>query len=405
MSEMARFLSVLAICLWSVAASALEDYRIGPGDRLRIEVLDQAQLSREVMVQADGAVRLPRVGSVAFDGLTLGEAQARLTQRVTASMGLARPDVNIEIVTYRPVYVTGHVQTPGAHAYSAGMTVINLIALAGGYRRSNSDDAVSRIEVGRLLERLGQLQDQLAASHVRLARLQAERDGSNQIARVPDLQQLVPDRRISELYALEESLRDVRRQTLSEALDNTSNQRAELTRELDSLQARRAGKNAQIVILQREITLFRGLQERNLSPVTRGFELDRAMIGYEGDLREIDATIARARREAALVDQRELSLKADRQLEIANGLKDMADAVAQQRDTIFSLEAQIDTARGLTVATGAAVDPTGVAFEKLMVLRRGAERFVPIGLIDTVRPDDVVAVPPPPPSRNSRRLD
>lgn len=405
MSGIARFLSVLAICLWSVAASALEDYRIGPGDRLRIEVLDQAQLSREVMVQADGSVRLPRVGSIAFDGLTLSEAQARLTQRITTSMGLARPDVIIEIVTYRPVYVTGHVQTPGAHAYSAGMTVINLIALAGGYRRSSADDSVSRLEVGRLLERLGQLQDQFAASHARLGRLQAERDGTEQIVRAPELQQLVPDRRIAELYALEATLRDVRSQTLSEALGNAANQREELTRELDSLQARRTGKNAQIVILQREITMFRGLQERNLSPVTRGFELDRAMIGYEGDLREIDAAIARARREAALVEQRELSLKAERRLEIANGIKDMTDAIAQQRETVLSLEAQINTARGLTVATGAAVDPSGVAFEKLMVLRRGAERFVPIGLIDTVRPDDVVAIPPPPPLRNGRSLD
>ncbi|KPF64337.1 hypothetical protein IP69_18335 [Bosea sp. AAP35] len=402
---MVRILSVLTIWLWSVAASALEGYRIGPSDRLRIEVLDQAQLSREFMVQADGSVRLPRVGTVAFDGLTLGEAQVLLTHRIASSMGLARPDVTIEIVTYRPVYVTGHVQTPGAHAYAPGMTVMSLIALAGGYRRSNADDSVSRLEVGRLLERLGQLQDQLAASHVRLARLQAERDGREQIVRVPDLQQLVPEQRISDLYTLETTLLDVRRQTLSEALSNAANQRAELNRELDSLQSRRTGKNAQIVILQREITMFRGLQERNLSPVTRVFELDRAMIGYEGDLREIDATVARARREAALVEQRELSLKADRQLEIANGIKEMADAVAQQWASILSLEAQINTARGLTAATGAAVDPSGVAFEKLMVLRRGAEHFVQIGLIDNVRPDDVLAIPTPPPSRNARRLD
>ena len=360
-------------------------------------------LSREVIVQADGSVRLPRVGSVSVDGLMLGEAQSKLTERIASVMGLARPDVIIEIVAYRPVYVVGHVQNPGAHAYAAGMTVMNLVALAGGYRRGSSDDTLSRLEVGRLLERLGQTQDQLAASQVRLARLQSERDNVDTIARNLSLATLVPAQRVEELHNLETRLRDVRRQTLLEALANTAKQRAEVDQELVSLQQRRTGKLAQIGILQREVVLVRGLQERNLSPVTRGFELDRVMLGYEGDLREIDAAIARARRELALLQQRELSLTSERQLEIANGLKDTTDAVALQRDTILSLEAQIDVARGLSFAMGAAVDTAGLATDRPMVWRRRSTSFTPIGLLDIVQPDDIIAIPAPP--RSSRRFD
>jgi protein involved in polysaccharide export with SLBB domain len=396
---------VLLLCLiigapWQALAS--EPYRLGPGDRLRIDVLDQPALSREATVQGDGAIRLPRVGTVPLGGLTLEGAHEALNRLLVERMGLIAPDLALEIVAHRPVYITGDVQTPGAHAYVSGMTVMNLIALAGGYRRVNADDAVSRLEVGRLVERLAQMRDQLAISHLRLARFRAELDDLPDPPAPPELTRLVTAARAEDIRAQEARLRVERRNTFDEALANTGQQRGQLTREVDSLEARRVGKLQQIAILQREVALVRGLQDRQLSPVTRGFELDRTLIGYEGDLREIDAAMARARREVALLDQRDLTLRSDRRLEIVNGIKEFSDALAQQREAVANVEAQIDVARGLTFAVGAATDPQGQVFEQLMVLRRGAGRFVPIGLIDPVLPDDLVVVPRP---RSARTLD
>jgi polysaccharide export outer membrane protein len=53
------------------------------------------------------------------------------------------PQVSIEVLNYRPFYIIGEVNNPGSFAYVSGMTVINAVALAGGYTyRADQDDII-----------------------------------------------------------------------------------------------------------------------------------------------------------------------------------------------------------------------------------------------------------------------
>jgi polysaccharide biosynthesis/export protein ExoF len=390
-----RFLVPLILAfgvLAATAARAEDSYRLGPGDRLRIEVFEQPSLSREALIQADGSVHLPRIGTVALGGHTLEEAREVLGERLITDLGLTKPDVTVEVAVYRPIYLIGDVQAPGAYAYAPGMTVLHAITLAGGYRRPELGDATARLEVGRLLERLEQLRDQLAISHARLARYLAERDGGEP-AEVPELARLVTPERAAELRKQEAAQMKERSASLEGASRIFEQRRSQLREEVTALQAQRDAKIRQHESLENELAAIKDLKEQGLVLAQRLFDLDRALIATEADRREVEAFIARAKGEIASVDQNELNRRSDLRLDIINGIKDVSDEISQQRAAIAAVDLQVEVARGLSLGLDVISDGGGLGFDKPMVKRRGAVDFVPIGLTDLLQADDLVAIP------------
>lgn len=124
--------------LASLPAMAADDvtadtsYRLRSGDKLRVTVFGHADLSGEFEVDGAGKLSLPLVQAVTAADLTARELAAAITAKLKPDY-LRDPQVSVEILTYRPVYVIGEVQTPGSYPYASGMTVINAVALAGGF--------------------------------------------------------------------------------------------------------------------------------------------------------------------------------------------------------------------------------------------------------------------------------
>lgn len=123
-------------------------YRLGPGDKLRLTVFNETDLSGEFSVDGQGFVRLPLVGQIQAAGLTTFGLESRIGDAFVAGGYLVNPRVAVEITTYRPFYIIGEVSKPGEYAYVNAMTAPNAIALAGGY----TDRAV---ESTILIRRLG----------------------------------------------------------------------------------------------------------------------------------------------------------------------------------------------------------------------------------------------------------
>ena len=125
----------MALVLLAVGTAPAEDakaYTLGAGDRLRITVYNEPDLSGEYEVNGQGLVSVPLVGQVKVIGMTTAEAQALLTQKYGKDY-LVNPSVTIEVLNYRPFFIIGEVNHPGSYPYQNGMTVINAVALAGGY--------------------------------------------------------------------------------------------------------------------------------------------------------------------------------------------------------------------------------------------------------------------------------
>jgi len=85
---------------------------------------------------------LPLIGQVKVVGLTLSEAQGLITQKYGRDY-LVNPRVNVEVLNYRPFFILGEVKNPGSYPYVNGISIVNAVALAGGYTpRANRDRIV-----------------------------------------------------------------------------------------------------------------------------------------------------------------------------------------------------------------------------------------------------------------------
>jgi polysaccharide export outer membrane protein len=126
-------------------ASPREGYRLGPGDRVRVTVFGQPDLSGDFTIAGDGYLALPLLGRFLAAGLTTRVLAEAIAQRLREEDFLIDPKVVVELLTYRPVYLLGEVNRPGSYEYREAMTVGNAVALAGGYT-DRADPSVVTIE-------------------------------------------------------------------------------------------------------------------------------------------------------------------------------------------------------------------------------------------------------------------
>lgn len=109
-----------------------QPYLLDAGDRLRITVFDQDNLTNTYSVDQAGYISFPLVGSVPARGKTAKQVEALVAQQLRGGY-LRDPDVTVEIDRYRPIFVMGEVGGPGQYDYVPGMTVQKAIAAAGGF--------------------------------------------------------------------------------------------------------------------------------------------------------------------------------------------------------------------------------------------------------------------------------
>jgi len=133
--------------------TTLSAYRLNSGDRLRVTVFGQMDLSGEFNVDGSGLVALPLVEPVGARGQT-PEEFARHLEAVLGQRLLRNPSVSVEVTQYRPFFILGEVNRPGQYPYVNGMTVKTAAAIAGGftYRAATSQVLITRQLGGDTLE-------------------------------------------------------------------------------------------------------------------------------------------------------------------------------------------------------------------------------------------------------------
>jgi polysaccharide export outer membrane protein len=108
------------------------DYKLDAGDKLRIIVFGEENLTGEFTVSGSGDIAFPLIGQVPAAGRTVGDLQAAI--RVKLADGYLRdPRVSAEVLNYRPFFILGEVGKPGEYPYRNGLTIMNAVATAGGF--------------------------------------------------------------------------------------------------------------------------------------------------------------------------------------------------------------------------------------------------------------------------------
>ncbi|WP_140986276.1 polysaccharide biosynthesis/export family protein [Asticcacaulis tiandongensis] len=129
---LAPFQAAPAMAQTTASEDGVYQYQLGSGDKVRLIVFGEKDLSGEFVVNGAGIISLPLIGDVQARGLTASELQTRIATAYAQGY-LIDPKVNIEVMNFRPFYILGEVNKPGEYPYSDGLTVVNAVARAEGY--------------------------------------------------------------------------------------------------------------------------------------------------------------------------------------------------------------------------------------------------------------------------------
>lgn len=117
-------------------------YTLDSGDRLRVVVFRHEDLSGEFEVDGSGSFAMPLIGEVDAAGLSTRQLEQRIAERLRDGY-LVDPQISIEVLNYRPFFILGEVNRPGQYPYASGMSVINAVALAGGFTFRARENAIA----------------------------------------------------------------------------------------------------------------------------------------------------------------------------------------------------------------------------------------------------------------------
>jgi protein involved in polysaccharide export with SLBB domain len=136
----------------SVAAED-SSYRLAIGDRVKVAVFGHEDLSGEFEVGPSGAIVMPLIHDVPARDRTVAELERAIIDALSPGY-LKHPRVSVEVLTYRPINVLGEVIKPGSYPYVNGMTVVNAIAVAGGftYRARKGKITIQREDQGNAVK-------------------------------------------------------------------------------------------------------------------------------------------------------------------------------------------------------------------------------------------------------------
>ena len=125
----------------SADAAVQTGYRLDTGDKLHIIVYNELTMTGDYNISPDGNVDFPLIGAVQVRGLSITQAVAAISAKLADGL-FNNPQVNIEVLNYRPFYILGEVAKPGEYPFVPGLTVTQAIASAGGFTyRANKSKA------------------------------------------------------------------------------------------------------------------------------------------------------------------------------------------------------------------------------------------------------------------------
>jgi protein involved in polysaccharide export with SLBB domain len=128
-------------------ADSMADYQLGSGDKISITVYGEDDLSLETMLSNSGVINYPFLGQIKVSGLRISQLEKVLISGLKGDY-LINPSVHVAIVEYRPFFIKGEVEKPGAYPFQPGLTVGKAAALAQGFTERASTSKIFIVRGG-----------------------------------------------------------------------------------------------------------------------------------------------------------------------------------------------------------------------------------------------------------------
>lgn len=304
------------------------DYRIVMGDKLAIRFTG-LEAPVDLLVDADGEIRLPALGGFPVAGLTLDEAEASVSDDLRGRELFVDPQVSLTMAGYAPVIVAGDVVAPGQYDYFPGMSVAAALAMSGGSRlRGISSVEIARARATAAAEVHG-ANISIAANAARLARVTAFLDGdtataeltTEHLALIPSVDQVNLDR----LVAAESDALNAARDRAATLVQSWDEEIATITDQSSNYSARISVQNEIVASSGAALADARSLQKRGLQTATRVADLEEREANARSRLLELET--AKLSAERAITDARRARTRF---------LADLRRDVLEERNEILS---------------------------------------------------------------------
>jgi len=126
----------------SPVTSQVHEYLIGPEDVLEISVWKNTELSKVVTVRPDGVISLPLTGDIKAAGFTPNQLRNTITEKLKEYMETAVVSVIVQQVNSFRVFILGEVLKPGVYTLKSKTTLLQAIAIAGGFNQFASRNKI-----------------------------------------------------------------------------------------------------------------------------------------------------------------------------------------------------------------------------------------------------------------------
>jgi polysaccharide export outer membrane protein len=140
-----RTLGLLLALVPAASYASEPEYVLRPGDKIELKVLSLPELGQISAIDISGRASLPLIGFVKIDGMTVSDLQSMLRSTLPNKIFYKRnsegkkiayvaeaEEIVVNIVEYRPIFVSGDVPKPGEQPFRPGMRVHQALAVAGG---------------------------------------------------------------------------------------------------------------------------------------------------------------------------------------------------------------------------------------------------------------------------------
>lgn len=379
--------------MFVLAGAARADFLVAPGDVLSISVIEEPDLSREAKVGMDGQIILPHVGEVDVQGRDLDTIR-QLIGDILAKRDIIRsPNVVVEVVRYRPLYIGGAVANPGSITFEPGLTVRHVLLLAGGVLADRGRVHLTNSEIVEMQARLRATRFRLLQVESQIDRLKAELTQTSLTgASEPDGGGTFSEGDIDAMRALDVAqLADIQE---GHRMTDThvQNMMALLDLEIDVLERQAVLQKQESELQNQELRNARSLFERGLIPQPRLQELQRATSRTSRDILESSAFAARARQnKATLIHELDATTKNWR-IQVRQNL---SEAMARRADLQADFRSQIASLSAAGVVPAGSGDDTALRPKPTVTIYRnvdGIEQQFNAELAAPVLPGDLLEV-------------
>lgn len=394
-------LVVLADPAVSRAAGTSGRYLLGPQDRIGIRVYDLRRntgeayswtaLNGEFSVGADGAVSLPIIGQVRASGGTPGELAEAIGRALKEKADLAEtPAASVEVIKYRPFYVTGAVQKPGKYEYQPGMTVLQAVSTAEGILRA-SDLAVARREIVTAGGEARTLAAERIGLEARAARLAGEVVGATSIAFPPSLQNRTSDPRIAQAVRSETLLFETRRDALKAEIAAIEQSKASFRQEIASLETKRKALDRQVELSGKELDLVNDLVSKGLTITPRKLAAEQNRASYESNRLDVQVAMLRAQQSLSRADRDVIDLQARFRKDVLSDALETRTKLDQNKERSRTAERLVSEAEARTFGADGLNETLVPKYEITRAASGGSKGFSAVE-DDGLEPGDVVQV-------------